>query len=442
MNSAIEMVSRQMHQAGEIASRYYTDVKLARYIRPVRAAIVLVTALGSATTAGFAMTPRSSSPGQAEGRAAAPRPRARTPKTGSHKAPPLVLTPSWTIDLPSAPAPGAAIDAGRGYVPLRSSELVALQLAGGKTAWTRSVGSIDGPLATGDGLVFLPAARRVEAVDAATGASRWTVPVDDQVSAPLLWHDHRLLVVTERGTAMMIGASTGKILWTRALGPAHLAPAASTGMFYVALDDGRVAALASESGKTVWEAKLPAPATALSAFDDRLFLGASDKFVYCLSASRGKTKWRWRTGAPAVGRMAVDKHHVYFAALDNVLRALNRGNGNQIWKAQLAHRPSAGVFLASRLLWVPGIAGEMAVFQTFDGSAAGVSPLAGEPTAVLQLSVSEPDTFDGLFVVTGEGKAQWLVPGLPPLTWKAVPGLPPFTLPPAVKGYMPAIGAI
>jgi outer membrane protein assembly factor BamB len=440
MNSAIEMVSRQILRTGESASRYYTGVKLARHIRRIPTVIALVILLESLANPAFATPQQSPPPGQVQGGSAGTRSRVPNPRIEARKAPPLVLTPSWTIDLPSDPFPGAAIDAARGYVALRSLELVAVGLAGGATAWRTPIEPIVGPVATGDGLVFLAHARQVEAVDAVTGSSRWQVSVDEPISAQLLWHDHRLLVVTERGSATMFRAATGEILWTRSLGSSRIAPVAADALVFVALDDGRVAALASESGQTAWETKLAAPATTLASFGDRLYVGGGDKFLYCLSASRGKTEWRWRTGAPAVGQMAVDAHHVYFAALDNVLRALNRGNGNQIWKAPLPHRPTAGVFLASRLLWVPGVAPEVAAFQTIDGSKVGVSPLAGEPAAAPQLKCSAPDRCEGLFVVTGEGKAQWLVPGPPPLPWKAVPGLPTFTLPPEIKGYMPATG--
>ena len=83
-------------------------------------------------------------------------------------------------------------------------------------------------------------------------------------AAPLLWHDDRLFAVTARGSATMIRAATGEVLWSRSLGPSHIEPAAAAGFVYVALDDGRVAALAaSESGQTAWETKLPAPATTL-----------------------------------------------------------------------------------------------------------------------------------------------------------------------------------
>ncbi len=350
----------------------------------------------------------------------------------------VTLSASWAIDLPAVPSSAPVIDAARAYVPLRSSELSAVALSDGGIVWSVPMEAVVAPSAIGDGLVFLAHARDVEAVDAGTGKSRWRVPVDAPVAAPLVWQNGRLLAVTERGSALMVRAATGETLWTRSLGASsRVEPAVADGRVYVALDDGRVVALALDSGATVWEARLPAGGTTLLPFEDRVFVGGGDKFFYCLSADRGKTKWRWRTGAPVVGRVAVGDKRVYFVALDNVLRALDRGNGSQTWKASLSHRPTAGPFLAARLLWVAGIAAELASFQTIDGSAAGASELAGEPAFPPRLLQSAPDKLDGVLLVTGEGKAQWLVPGVPPLPSKAIPGLPTFTTPPEIRGEVP-----
>lgn len=101
------------------------------------------------------------------------------------------------------------------------------------------------------------------------------------------------------------------------------------------------------------------------------------------------------------------------------------------------------MFLADRLLWVPGIAAEVAAFQTIDGSAASDSPLAGDLAAAPRLRLLSSGAFAGAFVVTGDGKAQWLVPGPPPLPAKTIPS-PTLGLP-DIKGGLadaqPAIGA-
>ena len=111
----------------------------------------------------------------------------------------------------------------------------------------------------------------------------------------------------------------------------------------------------SKPARPVWEAKLPADGTTLTPLDDRLFVGASDRFFYCLSADRGKRKWRWRTGGTIVGTTVVVGDRVYFVSLDNVLRSLNRSDGNQRWKSAVPHRPTGGPFLIGPLLFVPGV---------------------------------------------------------------------------------------
>ncbi len=417
-------------------------MKLARHLRLLPGAIAVLALVAGPAAPALCDPQQPTSLGRPAGASTGTRARPTNPKIEARKAPPLVLAPSWTIDLPSPPFPGAAVDGTRGYVVLRSFALVAVTLESGAVSWSVTTDPVVGPPTAGDGLVFLAHAREIEAVDRATGTRRWSVGIDAPVSAPLLWTGSGLLVPTERGITMLRSA-TGDVLWARALGaPSRIEPAAADGRIYLALDDGRVSALAAGTGRTDWETRLPSPATTIDSSEGRVFVGGSDKFLYCLSADRGTRKWRWRAGAAPVGRVATDRHHVYFVALDNVLRALDRGHGQQAWKAPLAHRPMGGVFLAERLLWVPGIAAEVAAFQTIDGSAIGVSPLAGEPAAVPQLRFSPSGALEGEFVVTGDGKAQWLVPGPPPLPARPIPG--PSRGLPEIKGALskgqPAVG--
>jgi hypothetical protein len=413
---------------------------LARHLRRLSGAIAVL-ALMAGPAPGAPQQPPSTARPTGGSPASAGRPP--NAKIEARKAPPLLLAPSWTIDLPSPPFPGAAVDGTRGYVVLRSSTLVAVTLESGVVSWSVPMDPVVAPPVAGDGLVILAHAREIEAVERDGGARRWRVDADAPVSAPLLWTPDGLVVPTERGVTMLRPA-TGEVIWVRAFdAPPRIQPAADRERIYVALDDGRVAALAARTGRTDWETRLPSPATMIDASDGRVFVGGADKFLSCFSADRGKRKWRWRTGAAPVGRVATDRHHVYFVALDNVLRALDCGHGQQAWKATLAHRPTGGVFLAARLLWVPGIAAEVAAYQTIDGSAIAVSPLAGDPAAPPQLRFSPSGSFEGAFVVSGDGQAQWLVPGPAPLPAKPIPGLPMGL--PEIKGALskgqPIVGA-
>lgn len=396
--------------------------------------MIAILFLLSAAAATPAPQPQSQPPGQ---QSEAPG-RPPDKKNDAKKAPPLSMVASWTVTLPSPAAGSLGFDTTQAYVPTRSSELVALSLEDGTVAWTVPLTDIVGPPATGDGLVFVAHARQVEALDARTAASRWRATVGGPVSAPLLWQNGWLLAATKQGDAIMFRAATGEVLWKQALGSAvRVQPAAADDRVYVLLEDGRVAALALATGKTIWEATLPGRGTMIYPLDDRIFVGSADKFFYCLAADTGKRKWRWRTGGTIVGTAAVDDDLVYFVSLDGILRALDRSNGHQAWKIPLPHRPTGGPFLSGRRLLVPGMSAEVPAFHAIDGSAAGSAKLPGEP-AVPPAWLPGPDGKVGrMMVVAGEGQAQLLVPGLPPLPGKPIPGLPKFSLPPEVKGDVP-----
>ncbi len=400
---------------------------LARRVARIPGLIALVVLLSALTAVAAPQAPPVAPAG--------PPPRPEDPKKAARKAPPLSMVVSWTVTLPAPPSAGAAIDDVNAYIPLRTSELVALALKDGTLAWSAPIADIVSPPVTGDGLVFLALAQHVEARDAATGTPRWRVAIDGAVSAPLLWQNGWLLAVADSGTATMLRATTGEVLWKQALGSAiRVRPAAAGVHVYVVMEDARVIALALESGKPVWEAKLPARGTTLHPLDDRIFVGSADKFFYCLAADTGRTKWRWRTGGAVVGTTAVDADRVYFVSLDNVLRALDRSNGSQIWKTALPNRPTGGPYLTARLLLVPSISADVPAFQAFDGTPAGTTRLAGDPVAPPRLLPADGNKLGRLVAVTGEGQAQLLVPGLPILAGKPIPGLPMFTLPPEAKG--------
>lgn len=366
-------------------------------------------------------------------------PRPPDPKKEARKAPPLSMAPAWAVALPAPPSAAPAVDAARAYLTLRSAELVALDLADGKVAWSVPAPDVIAGPAAGGGLVFLPRAKEVQALDAGGATPRWQTPIDVSASVPLVYHGGSLVVASAGDALAMLRASTGEVLWKQPLGAAvAVRPAVSGNRVFVALDDARVAALALDSGKPLWAAKQPARSTTLSVHGDRVFVGSTDRSFTCLSADDGKTRWHWRTGGPIVGTTASDGDRVYFVSLDNVLRALDFGNGSQAWKASLPHRPNGGPFLTARLLLVPGFSAEVPAFQTLDGSTAGSAKLAGEPFAPPLLLPPAPDDKVGrLLAVTGEGQAQLLIPVLAPLPARAIPGLPKFTLPRDIAGGIP-----
>jgi outer membrane protein assembly factor BamB len=268
--------------------------------------------------------------------------------------------------------------------------------------------------------VFVATATSVRALDAQTGAARWSTAIASPLSAPLAWQNGWLLAGTENADALMLRASSGERLWERHLPGKIRAAAAMTGdRLYLPLESRHVLAVALGTGETIWEQRLSGRPTALAPLDDRLFAGADDKFFYCLSWETGKVDWRWRTGGPIVGTPAIDEDHVYFLSLDNVLRALNRGNGTQAWYAPVPFRPSGGPVLNARLLLVSGLT-EVRAFQVTDGSDAGSIEVPEVLAAPPHFLAAGDALVSSFVVVTREGQARLLVPEPPPLPSKAL----------------------
>jgi hypothetical protein len=336
-------------------------------------------------------------------------------KKESKKRPPIAGQLEWTRPLPAATSAQPAYDATRAFVPLESAKVVGVSLADGAIAWTVDA-EASGGLGAGDGLVFVPLGTAIEARDAQDGASRWRVAVDGRLSAPLAWDNGWLIAGTDRGTVAALRANSGQPVWQQALASPVRGAAFAGDRLYVALDDGRIVALAIETGARIWEQPLGGRPTAMTPLDDRLFVGADDKFLYCLSARNGRPLWRWRTGGTIVGLPVVDQDNVYFLALDNVLRALDRGNGTQAWHAPVPFRPLAGPYLNGQLLLVAGLA-QVRAFQVVDGSDAGVIEVANllaAPPHFLPAPADAEDRVSPLLVFTREAEVQRIAAiGLP-----------------------------
>lgn len=348
---------------------------------------------------------------------------------------PPYLTAVWNLTLPDAPAGVPVHDEVRTYIPLRNNRLVGVSLDSGAIEW--SVESAGRPtLAAGDGMVFLTAPAAIEAREGGSGLVRWRVPVDGDVTGALTWDQGWLLAVTRSGAAIAIRARDGQTIWRKSLGTSTtIPPALASNRAYFALSDGRVVARQLLTGEPVWERKLKGTPAQILPLDDRLFVGATDHFLYCLATKNGAVKYRWRAGGDIVGAPVVDEKAVYFVSLDNVLRALNRGNGSQRWRQLLTVRPSGGpVPFQRNILLVAGITAEIWAYRSADGK------LAAEISTPAELAVP-PFIVRGddprrrmLLVVTLEGQVQALalaplghpVPGLPlylPLPF--APGTPP-----------------
>lgn len=285
----------------------------------------------------------------------------------------------WMVTLDTPPALAPAFDDERAYVALKADveggrpikRIAAYSLTDGSRKWTRDAPDVDG-LETGSGLLFACAGPRLEALLAADGSPRWHVSLDAPLSAPLQAAGGWLIALTQASHAYAIRAVDGARLWDVHLpSPATGPPALLGDAVFLPLTDNRVVRLDLQSGALVWTRSLLSQPTCLLALDNRVFVGTNERWFYALSPQNGRVEWRFRVGGPVVGTPAAGPSTVYFLALDNLLRALDRAGGSLRWRQMLARRARFGPFQLGSLLVVSGLSQVIQAYNVHGGTPAG-----------------------------------------------------------------------
>ncbi|MFB3853605.1 MAG: PQQ-binding-like beta-propeller repeat protein [Vicinamibacterales bacterium] len=334
--------------------------------------------------------------------AAPHRQAGRSPRTESPLFP-IVLV--WELALDSAPATRAAWDESTVYVALRSNRLQAISLGNGRRLWDVELATASAPV-SGGSLVFACTSGNVlRALSASGGKTAWEHTLPASLSAPLHLHGPHLFAGTSDGGVHLFSAADGMLIWSQRYGsPLVARPALDDERAYLPLEGGLIVAAALATGARTWEQRLGGRPADVAAVGDRLYVGSDDNDFSCLSKVNGRIEWHWSAAGDVVGAAVADERRVYFAALDHVLRAVDRRSGVQRWRASLPSRPGSGPIAFGRLLLVSGVGPAIGAFNRDDGSPAGAvtapGDLAGPPHIVPGLTEADST----LYVLTRDGR--------------------------------------
>ena len=313
----------------------------------------------------------------------APFPTAHSSKQKTDRTPPA-LTPVrtvWSLALKNQLAASPAYDKTLAFFPIAGDRVAAYDLASGTQLWIASARPQQDPVA-GDGLLFLVEPDALTALRISDGSIGWQLPLADTLAVHPVWDNGWLVAATQAGSILAFRAPDGRLIWSRDLGsPAHAAPALAADRVYVPTSDNRIAALRVDTGAPIWERRLGGPPDEILALEDRLYVGSKDNYFYSLMTKDGRVDWRWRTGGDVIGLPLADEHRVYFVALDNVLRALDRVSGGQQWMRPLPLRPTTGPVRAGSTIVVTGLAPALRGFNAADGAEAKEIAAAPEVAA-------------------------------------------------------------
>lgn len=317
----------------------------------------------------------------------------------------------WTMDLLEPIADGAALEGGRVFVATRAGEVHALDLLSGTELWKIGRPAV-APLVAGGGLVFVQLAHALVAHAASDGDMRWSIQLDEALSAPISWHAGWLLLPTAAGELIALRAEDGVVVWRQALGSAVRGRPGgdATSPLVASLDDGRVVALDPATGRQSWTQTVGGGLSDPYVSGGRVYVGSTANRFYALDASTGRIDWRWRTGGDVTGAAGGDEDRIYFASLDNVLRAVARRSGNQEWRKNLTTRPAMGPVVADQTVVVAGIAPELRGFGALEGEPIGSYASAGDFAGPPLLRIGAPPAEAAVVIVSRAGVVQALRP--------------------------------
>jgi outer membrane protein assembly factor BamB len=281
-----------------------------------------------------------------------------------------VLPPGirWSVTLSAPPAHPPLISGDRVFVAVLPSLLVAYDLKDGTELWREPI-TPEKPLDADAERVYIATGEAVHALRTADHATAWRTPTGP-LTAPILAKDGWVIAASD-SKLFALRASDGSVVWSRDSTAQRQRAAISGDLLLVPLATGAIRAHDLATGNVRWEVPLAgAPAEPLIV-GDRAYLGATDKHFYSVNTTNGEVDWPWKVGALVRGRAASDGERVFYAGLDNLVRAVSRISGSQRWQQGVPFRPFEGPTVLGPSVMIAGPTTDVLLLNIIDGRPAG-----------------------------------------------------------------------
>jgi outer membrane protein assembly factor BamB len=243
------------------------------------------------------------------------------------------------------------------YAAARDGTVSRLDQKTGERRWRVGVDRrLSGGVGADEGTVAVASEEgEVLALEARDGKVRWRARVSSEVLAPPAVGGGLVLVRSIDNRVFAFGADDGKRRWVYQRAPSSLlvrAPAGITiagGQAFAGFPGGKLAALVLETGALRWEATvaLPKGTTELERVADVMGAPAVQGKEVCAAAYRSRIacydaasgRQLWGRELASLSGVTLDARYAYVADELGALHALDRSNGQSVWKQdKLAHR--------------------------------------------------------------------------------------------------------
>jgi outer membrane protein assembly factor BamB len=278
----------------------------------------------------------------------------------------------WTTPVGDFVEGSLATDGKRLFAMTRAGVVRALDPATGEVLWQsdQRTGTL---AATGAGLVVRLVDGTVRNLAPARGTVRWETASGIVGDLPPVLDGDRVLIAGKGLAALDL--ATGRVLWSAPTDPTITSPPISAGSRLLhGEEDGSLRCRDRASGVSLWTLRTGSTLLAAPVFDAerrRLYLGTTDRRILEIDIEKGQQGWTWKVGADIESPGVIQDHRVLFAAFDAVLYALNRGNGNLVWRAPLPSRPISGPLVSGRTVLVACHESDVIGFDLKTGKAVG-----------------------------------------------------------------------
>jgi len=208
----------------------------------------------------------------------------------------------------------------------------ALDAATGNTIWTVPLqyGGHASPTVLDDMIVVSSQQGWVYALDAVTGETDWRSPTEGIVFGAAAVSDQSVVYGTDEGVLYNVDPADGALNWRASIpGALYATPVVIGGTVLVATQSGEIHALDLASGTGLWSANhggSQPPATN----GEVVVLTAADGGVYGLDAVTGRQVWLYPSGKQSLTAPSIAGNLVLFGA-GHALYALDIQTGEAVW---------------------------------------------------------------------------------------------------------------
>ncbi|MBA3637982.1 MAG: PQQ-binding-like beta-propeller repeat protein [Acidobacteriota bacterium] len=315
------------------------------------------------------------------------------------EAPPDIL---WTVPIAAAPVTSPIMAGEHVLISHLPGVIAAHRVSSGERIWQKGLVP-DQRLVADATMLFVASGEAIHALRLTDGAVAWRAPAGT-LTAPLLVQGGWVIAATAT-RLMALRAADGTAVWTIDVPTQRQGAAISGEMLFVPSDDGYIRARDLKSGNAIWQHRLGGQPGEPLVVGESLVVSGTDKALYKLSAATGEENWRYRVGASIRGPAASDGERVFVTALDNMIRALDLGNGSLKWQIGLPFRPLTGPVVAGGTVFITSPGTDIKMLRTLNGTQAGTVAFPAKLAITPGMQASEYGV--AIVAITGGLEESW-----------------------------------